>query len=70
MSLLERLMTKVPSYGRLPAHGDAAGKYDTSLLTKLLKNYRSHPAILKASLPSTRSLHALPQGAQESVNLA
>ncbi|CAH1266449.1 MOV10 [Branchiostoma lanceolatum] len=42
MSLLERLMTQCPLYQRGPD-----GQYDSRVLTKLVRNYRSHPAILK-----------------------
>ncbi|XP_066285772.1 putative helicase MOV-10 [Branchiostoma lanceolatum] len=42
MSLLERLMTQCPLYQRGPN-----GQYDSRVLTKLVRNYRSHPAILQ-----------------------
>lgn len=42
LSLLERLMTTEEAYKRQPN-----GKYNDHLLTKLLRNYRSHPAILE-----------------------
>ncbi|XP_035677292.1 putative helicase MOV-10 [Branchiostoma floridae] len=42
MSLLERLMTQCPLYQR-----GEDGQYDSRVLTKLVRNYRSHPAILK-----------------------
>ncbi|XP_008411964.1 putative helicase mov-10-B.1 [Poecilia reticulata] len=41
MSLLERLMTNFPLYLKND------GVYDNCYVTKLLRNYRSHPAILK-----------------------
>ncbi|OCT91583.1 hypothetical protein XELAEV_18014642mg [Xenopus laevis] len=41
ISFLERLMTQNPLYSR------KEGKYDPQFVTKLLKNYRSHPSILK-----------------------
>ncbi|XP_054905535.1 putative helicase mov-10-B.1 [Poeciliopsis prolifica] len=41
MSLLERLMTDFPLYQK------SGGVYNNSFVTKLLRNYRSHPAILK-----------------------
>ncbi|XP_069617839.1 helicase MOV-10 [Ranitomeya imitator] len=40
MSLLERLMTQNPLYGK------SSGSYDAKFVTKLLQNYRSHPDIL------------------------
>lgn len=43
MSMLERLMTTCNLYARDPE----TGKYDTKYVTKLIKNYRSHPEILK-----------------------
>lgn len=51
MSLLERMMTEVPFYNRIPQDDDdELGEYNPKLLTKLLKNYRSHPAILKVRI--------------------
>ncbi|XP_031566340.1 putative helicase mov-10-B.1 [Actinia tenebrosa] len=50
VSLLERIMTKTPYYGRIldeDDEEDELGEYNPLLLTKLLKNYRSHPAILE-----------------------
>ncbi|XP_078595010.1 putative helicase MOV-10 [Branchiostoma floridae x Branchiostoma japonicum] len=41
-SLLERLMTQCPLYQR-----GEDGQYDSRVLTKLVRNYRSHPAILE-----------------------
>ena len=68
-SLLERLMTTVPTYQRKQVYDledegstdeddsldeddldlliDGKSKFDPNVITKLLKNYRSHPAILK-----------------------
>ncbi|XP_071805215.1 putative helicase MOV-10 isoform X3 [Asterias amurensis] len=43
LSLLERLMTECDIYQRQ----EAEPHYDSRVLTKLLRNYRSHPAILK-----------------------
>ncbi|KAM4047751.1 helicase MOV-10 isoform 2-T2 [Anomaloglossus baeobatrachus] len=40
LSLLERLMTQNPLYGK------SSGSYDAQFVTKLLQNYRSHPDIL------------------------
>ncbi|XP_056414270.1 helicase MOV-10 [Hyla sarda] len=40
MSLLERLMTQNPLYGK------SNGSYNPQFVTKLLQNYRSHPDIL------------------------
>jgi len=43
-------MTRVPHYGRILDEDDVEdelGDYNPSMLTKLLKNYRSHPAILE-----------------------
>ncbi|KAG9485559.1 hypothetical protein GDO78_008567, partial [Eleutherodactylus coqui] len=44
MSLLERLMTQNPLYGK------TSGSYNPQFVTKLLQNYRSHPDIL--SIPN------------------
>lgn len=44
MSLMERLMLKCKAYKRDLASDE---DYDDHLITKLLQNYRSHPAILK-----------------------
>ncbi|XP_045199389.2 putative helicase mov-10-B.1 [Mercenaria mercenaria] len=41
-SILERLMTDIPEYKRAEMSG-----YDAHYLTKLVRNYRSHDAILK-----------------------
>ncbi|XP_022081467.1 putative helicase MOV-10 isoform X2 [Acanthaster planci] len=43
LSLLERLMTESSPYQRQ----EEEPRYDSRVLTKLLRNYRSHPAILK-----------------------
>lgn len=43
LSLLERLMTKNPLYQK----STDSGHFDTRFVTKLLRNYRSHAAILK-----------------------
>ena len=46
-SLIERLMAR-PLYGRSPVVGEAgAQRYDVRVLTKLLRNFRSHPALLE-----------------------
>ena len=43
-------MTKVPFYGRIPQdEEDELGDYNPLIITKLLKNYRSHPSILEVS---------------------
>ncbi|XP_065066981.1 putative helicase MOV-10 [Rhopilema esculentum] len=42
LSMLERLMASGPIYQK-----SAEGSYDSKFITKLIKNYRSHPAILK-----------------------
>ncbi|XP_071484918.1 putative helicase MOV-10 [Diadema antillarum] len=48
LSYLERLMTLCPVYSRQSAGNAAArGNYDERVLTKLLRNYRSHPDILQ-----------------------
>ena len=48
MSLLEWMMTKIPFYGRIPQdEEDELGEYNPKIITKLLKNYRSHPSILE-----------------------
>ncbi|XP_053355474.1 putative helicase mov-10-B.1 [Clarias gariepinus] len=44
VSLLERLMTDSPVYEKKQ---DGLQGYDSCFVTKLLRNYRSHPAILK-----------------------
>ncbi len=48
VSLLERLMALAP-YARDPARFPAVGDrgYDSRVLTKLVRNYRSHPALLE-----------------------
>ncbi|XP_012712087.2 putative helicase mov-10-B.1 [Fundulus heteroclitus] len=46
VSLLERLMTDIPLYQKVE------GVYNTCFVTKLLRNYRSHPTILK--IPNER----------------
>ncbi|XP_056219431.1 putative helicase mov-10-B.1 [Seriola aureovittata] len=43
LSLLERLMTRNNLYQK----STESGHFDTRFVTKLLRNYRSHPAILK-----------------------
>lgn len=41
-------MTKLPFYGRIPQdEEDELGDYNPLIITKLLKNYRSHPSILE-----------------------
>ena len=51
MSLLERLMTEVAIYKRRgdvdADYTDDIQHYDNRLITKLVKNYRSHPRILE-----------------------
>lgn len=48
ISLLEWMMTKIPFYGRIPQdEEDELGEYNPKIITKLLKNYRSHPSILE-----------------------
>ena len=43
-------MTKLPFYGRIPQdEEDELGDYNPLIITKLLKNYRSHPSILEVS---------------------
>ncbi|XP_017335051.1 putative helicase mov-10-B.1 isoform X1 [Ictalurus punctatus] len=44
LSLLERLMTQISLYQK---NQDGRQGYDSCFVTKLLRNYRSHPAILK-----------------------
>jgi hypothetical protein len=46
VSALERLMDR-PVYAKRPGEFPASGGYDSRLLTKLIRNYRSHPAILR-----------------------
>ena len=41
ISLLERLMETVGIYAR-----DVTGQYDSRCITKLVKNFRSHPELL------------------------
>ncbi|XP_029472882.1 RNA helicase Mov10l1 isoform X1 [Rhinatrema bivittatum] len=64
VSLLERLMTR-PMYQRDQKTYGACGSYNPLLVTKLVKNYRSHPALLE--LPSKlfyhRELEACAKGA-------
>ena len=44
------MMTKLPFYGRIPQdEEDELGDYNPLIITKLLKNYRSHPSILEVS---------------------
>ncbi|XP_035677058.1 putative helicase MOV-10 [Branchiostoma floridae] len=51
VSLLERYMTTCDLYQRMPTTpGSQAVPYDPRFVTKLLRNYRNHPAILQ--LPS------------------
>ena len=54
ISLLERL-TSNPLYCRNEAKFSDHGCYDPLLVTKLVNNYRSHPAVLK--LPSAVFYH-------------
>ncbi|XP_033744522.1 putative helicase MOV-10 [Pecten maximus] len=44
-SLLQRFMSKCEVYKR--GNTQSGNEYDTRIITKLLRNYRSHPAILK-----------------------
>nr|XP_033813500.1 RNA helicase Mov10l1 isoform X2 [Geotrypetes seraphini] len=64
VSLLERLMMR-PMYQRDQKTYSACGSYNPLLVTKLVKNYRSHPALLV--LPSKlfyhRELEACAEGA-------
>ena len=48
LSFLERL-SEFPLYGRDPKKFGDHGSYDPLLVTKLVDNYRSHPALLKIS---------------------
>ncbi|XP_069483962.1 RNA helicase Mov10l1 isoform X2 [Ambystoma mexicanum] len=54
VSFLERLMSR-PLYSRDETSYGAFGSYNPMLVTKLLKNYRSHPALLE--LPSKLFYH-------------
>ena len=54
ISLLERLINR-PLYCRNEAKFSDHGCYDPLLVTKLVNNYRSHPAVLK--LPSAVFYH-------------
>ena len=54
ISLLERLINR-PLYRRNEAKFSDHGCYDSLLVTKLVNNYRSHPAVLK--LPSAVFYH-------------
>ncbi|XP_078339905.1 putative helicase MOV-10 isoform X1 [Crassostrea virginica] len=47
ISLLERYMNQVQVYQRIGKKEDPVDHYDNRIITKLLRNYRSHPAILK-----------------------
>lgn len=63
MSLLEWMMTKVPFYGRiLQDEEDELGDYNPLIITKLLKNYRSHPSILEV-----RSISEIRTGAYKCI---
>lgn len=46
ISLLERYMNQVQVYQRKGIKDGPADHYDNRIITKLLRNYRSHPAIL------------------------
>jgi len=51
-------MTKVPFYGRIPQdEEDELGDYNPLIITKLLKNYRSHPSILEVKSRSEITVH-------------
>ena len=63
MSLLEWMMTKVPFYGRISQdEEDELGDYNPLIITKLLKNYRSHPSILEV-----RSISEIRTGAYKCI---
>ena len=50
------MMTKLPFYGRIPQdEEDELGDYNPLIITKLLKNYRSHPSILEVSPLTSRN---------------
>ena len=48
VSFLERL-SEFPLYSRDPVKFSDHGSYDPLLVTKLVDNYRSHPALLQIS---------------------
>ena len=60
ISFLERLMSpQFPCYNRQPgSEPGEVGSYDAKMVTKLLNNYRSHPAIIKVK-PSPKHLFSL-----------
>ena len=47
VSLLERLMSSDKSTGSVYQRDAKSGQYDPKYVTKLLKNFRSHNAILR-----------------------
>ena len=53
-------MTKLSFYGRIPQdEEDELGDYNSLIITKLLKNYRSHPSILEVSSNITMTVTEL-----------
>lgn len=62
--MLERLMTHSDVYKK-----DRDGKYNPNMVTKLLKNFRSHPAILKLPDHMFYDKELVPKG-NELVNVA
>jgi len=54
------MMTKLSFYGRIPQdEEDELGDYNPLIITKLLKNYRSHPSILEVSSNITMTVTEL-----------
>lgn len=60
VSLLERLITNVPIYGR-----KENGKYDSKFVTQLVRNFRSHEAILEISNELFYKGDLVPQGVND-----
>ena len=64
ISFLERL-ADFPLYSRDSSKFGDHGSYDPLLVTKLVENYRSHPALLKISSQLFYDDELDPKGARE-----